>query len=119
MARVERIRAVKRALRKECKRRTDALARGIKRAGLFLQRQSQAIVPVDTGALRSSAFTRMMPIADPIIVVVGYTQNYAIYVHEDLWARHAPGRYAKYLEWPARVYRNDMRNIVEEEMRKS
>lgn len=118
MARIDNIRAVKRALRKECKRRTDALARGIYRAGLFLQRQSQLIVPVDTGALRSSAYTRRMPIADPIIVVVGYTQSYAIYVHENLWSWHAVGTYAKYLEYPARVFRNEMRAIVEQEMKK-
>lgn len=31
-------------------------------------------------------------------VVVGYTQNYAVYVHEDLNAKHKKGRTAKYLE---------------------
>lgn len=35
-------------------------------------------------------------------VIVGYTQNYAIYVHENLEARHAPGKQAKYLEGPAK-----------------
>ena len=34
-------------------------------------------------------------------VIVGYTQNYAIYVHEDLTAHHTVGQ-AKYLEQPAR-----------------
>jgi len=40
-------------------------------------------------------------------VVVGYTANYAIFVHEDLKARHAPGKQAKYLEQPARQLNND------------
>jgi hypothetical protein len=35
-----------------------------------------------------------------ITVVVGYTAAYAIYVHEDLKARHSPGKTAKYLEKP-------------------
>lgn len=36
--------------------------------------------------------------------VVGYTQTYAMIVHEDLDARHKPGKSAKYLEIPARTY---------------
>lgn len=35
--------------------------------------------------------------------VVGFSAPYAIYVHEDLEARHAPGKQAKFLETPARV----------------
>lgn len=35
-------------------------------------------------------------------VIVGYTQSYAVYVHENLDARHAVGQ-AKYLEQPARL----------------
>ena len=40
-------------------------------------------------------------------VVVGYATNYAIYVHENMKARHAPGKQAKYLEQPARQLNND------------
>jgi len=36
-----------------------------------------------------------------VTVVVGFTQNYAIYVHENLEARHRVGQ-AKFLEQPAR-----------------
>jgi len=39
-------------------------------------------------------------------VIVGYTANYALYVHEDMEARHAPGKQAKYLEQPARELNN-------------
>lgn len=38
-------------------------------------------------------------------VIVGYTQAYAIYVHEDMTARHPVGQ-AKYLEQPARELSN-------------
>lgn len=36
-----------------------------------------------------------------VSVIVGYTQSYAIYVHEDLEAQHPVGQ-AKFLEQPAR-----------------
>lgn len=38
-------------------------------------------------------------------VVVGYTQSYALYVHEDMEAHHPVGQ-AKYLEQPARELSN-------------
>lgn len=37
----------------------QTLLQGLLQAGLRLQRESQGIVPVDTGALRASAFTRI------------------------------------------------------------
>ena len=36
------------------------------------------------------------------VVVVGYTQAYALYVHENLEAKHKEGKQAKFLEAPAR-----------------
>ncbi len=39
-------------------------------------------------------------------VVVGYTQDYAVYVHENMGAYHAPPTQAKYLEQPARQLSN-------------
>lgn len=51
-------------------------------------------------------------------VEVGYTQHYAIYVHEDLEATHAPGKVAKYLENPAREFRQQiMKRIVNQTKR--
>jgi hypothetical protein len=37
------------------------LVQGLLLGGLFLQRESQKIVPVDTGNLKASAFTRIDP----------------------------------------------------------
>ena len=37
-----------------------------------------------------------------VSVVVGYTAAYAVYVHENLEARHKSGKQAKFLEQPAR-----------------
>lgn len=47
-----------------------------------------------------------------VSVVVGYTQRYAKWVHEDLNARHAPGKTAKYLEGPARRFAKELGEIT-------
>jgi hypothetical protein len=44
-------------------------------------------------------------------VVVGYTQHYAIYVHENLHAHHPVGQ-AKYLEQPAREMAPQLGQLV-------
>lgn len=44
---------------RETYRRTKDLVLSLTAGGLFLQRESQKLVPVDTGALRASAFTRV------------------------------------------------------------
>lgn len=36
-------------------------------------------------------------------VIVGYTQRYAVYVHEDMKARHKEGKTAKYLEKAVKI----------------
>lgn len=52
-------------------------------------------------------------------VVVGYTTSYAVYVHEDLVARHAYGTQAKFLEAPAIRMRNDrtLSDIINKKLR--
>lgn len=91
---------------------------GLKLAGLHLQRESQVIVPVDTGALKNSAYTRaeQTTLTEPPIVRVGYVQSYAVYVHEDLEARHAPGKTAKYLTRPAEEQKRVMIDIIKGEI---
>ena len=51
-------------------------------AGLMIQRESQLEVPVDTGNLKASAFTRYSNDGKIQRVQVGYTAAYALYVHE-------------------------------------
>jgi len=46
-------------------------------------------------------------------VIVGYTAEYAIYVHEDMFAHHPVGK-AKYLEDPLRANRKMLLNIVKQ-----
>lgn len=66
----------------------NGVARGLKKAGLFLQRESQGQVPVHLGPLKASAFTRAFGKGFKTDVVVGYTAKYAVFVHEDLEAAH-------------------------------
>jgi hypothetical protein len=84
------------------------MSKGLKRAGLFVQRESQKICPVDTGALRNSAFTRHTGQGADTVVEVGYTQNYAIFVHE---------RYTRFLTGPFRQNMDNIRRIVRESVR--
>ncbi len=49
----------------------------------------------------------------PKTVVVGFTQNYALYVHENLEAKHRVGQ-AKYLEQPARQNAPELGRIVKD-----
>lgn len=95
------------------------LERGLIKAGLFLQRESQLIVPIDTSNLKNSAFTRKKSGTSGLHteVRVGYTANYAIYVHEDLDAQHTPGKIAKYLERPAREKKPQLQRIIADELR--
>jgi hypothetical protein len=54
-----------------------------------------------------------------VSVVVGYTQSYAITVHEDLEAKHRPGKQAKYLEGPAREKAKEIADIIFSNYRKT
>lgn len=121
MARVVKIEGVRGILKnlRKAKSKSDAgLERGLVKAGLFLQRKSQEVVPIDTGALKGSAFTRKTGSSLDTEVIVGYTQDYAIFVHEDLEAQHAPGKIAKFLEVPARENNAKLLAIIKGELSK-
>jgi len=45
-------------------------------------------------------------------VLVGYTANYAIFVHENLEAAHKPGKIAKFLETPFRENQSRYAKII-------
>lgn len=104
------------ALEAKLKKNTDQIIKGLRkglfRAGLFIQRESQKLVPVDTGALRASANTRIEGTGAESEVIVSYSTDYGVYVHENLEARHKPGKTAKYLETPLREKRQRLEKIV-------
>ena len=66
---------------------------------------SQRLVPVELGTLKSSGAVTAPEIGlDSVEVTVGYggaASEYAIYVHEDMEARHDYPTQAKFLEQPA------------------
>lgn len=123
-ARVSGLRDVVSKRQREDPKIHKAWIRGLKKAGLFLQKESLKLVPVETGALKGSAFTSINKegrngVSD---VIVGYTASYAVYVHEDLTKAHGamynrkyrvkiaagllkkkkPNETAKFLEIPSR-----------------
>lgn len=51
-----------------------------------------------------------------VSVVVGYTQAYAVHVHENLEARHPVGQ-AKYLEQPARGLQRELAEQITAQVR--
>ncbi len=116
MAKIIRITGVNKVLknmRKATKGYAARAERGLKLAGTFVQGQSQKIVPVDTANLKGGAFTRNIGgkgfKAD---VIVGYVADYAVYVHENLDARHKKGKQAKYLESVVRKDRSEIFRII-------
>lgn len=56
---------------------------GLLAAGFLLQAESDRHVPVEHGFLKASSYTRKQ-IENPLKVEVGYSAQYAIYVHENL-----------------------------------
>ncbi len=116
MAKLVRITGMRRVIQKLKKAHKNAGGRfenGLKLAGLFVQRKSQEIVPVLTGNLKGGAFTRNIGGKDfDTDVIVGYVADYAVYVHEDLNAKHQPGKRAKFLEAAVREHKPEIFNII-------
>lgn len=91
----------------------SGVERGLMLAALRLQQESQSVVPVKTGNLRSSYRTTKTGSGFDTVVEGGYYGvNYAVKVHEDLEMKHAPGKQAKFLEEPARRLRGELVQIV-------
>ena len=109
---VEGLKRLKKALRSKEIQYHKGIERGLKRAGLLLQRFSQQIVPVDLSILKASANTRAEGVGIDTEVFVSYGTDYAVYVHEDLGAQHAAGTQAKYLSDPATKRRDELVAVV-------
>lgn len=90
--------------------------RGLKRCAALLLRESMKIVPVDTGFLRRSGSWSMVGKGLTAKAMVGYSAAYSIFVHENLEARHKPGKSAKFLEQPYRDLQPEFLRIMREEM---
>lgn len=138
MAQVAKIKGMEQFKKNLNRHRSDA-ARGfhvgLKKGGLLLQAESMKMVPVDTGNLKASAFTRASGTGFRTNVRVGYTAAYAVYVHEapmKLQGQRRKGKQAKgaywdpqgrasnkFLERPYREKRKEILNEVGSEMKKA
>ena len=118
MAKIVKITGVNRVLgrmRKATKGYASRAERGLKNAGLFVQSCSQRIVPVDLGNLKGTAATDNIGgkgFKTDIVVHYGAGADYAVYVHENLDARHKPGKQAKFLELVVRRERSEIFRII-------
>ena len=113
------------------------IARGLMKGGLYLQKKSQEITPVDLGPLYASAFTRNVGGSGfKTDIIVGYGAEgvgYAVFVHEDLDKLHGrkfnvkyakeiatgtmnnrgENQQAKFLERPAREEKKRIIKIIQ------
>lgn len=112
------VKEITRALKARKRAHAKGLRRGLFKAALFLLRESKILVPVDKSNLVNSGDVRVEGVGFDTAVIVFYTAEYAIYVHEDLEARHKPGTQAKFLEQPLREKRMRLAAIVVEEVEK-
>jgi hypothetical protein len=71
-------------------------ARGVLLAAEHVLAESRKRVPIDEGTLERSGAAVVDE--SELTAAVSYDTPYATRVHEDLRARHSPGRSAKYLE---------------------
>jgi len=118
---------------------SSGFRRGLIKAGLFLQWKSQAVVPVHLGNLKNTAGTRAIGSGWDSDVIVFYTSDYAVYVHERtdalhgkafnakhrkeianaktdaqkaVWFNRGVNQKAKFLEEPARDFRHKILRII-------
>jgi hypothetical protein len=88
--------------------------RGMKKAVNYLLRETKKVTPKKTGLLRSTGRAEVYTDDEDLIYgVISFYVYYAIFVHEDLYAFHAPGTYAKFLE---RTVRNRQHLTIAREM---
>lgn len=83
----------------------------IQEAGEVIE-ASKPLVPVDTGALKASDYITETEKG----VNFGYSEEYALVVHEDLSANHPVGQ-AKYLEIPYLQRKRKIREGVEKKVK--
>ena len=96
-------------LNKEIRGIEGRTAKGLREAARLVRRDAQKRVPVDTGKLKASAYTRMIKGSSGPGTEIGFTAAYAIFVHERMDLRHAVGT-AKFLQY---ALSNNTKEIVD------
>lgn len=80
--RVEGLDELNRALNRVARQSQAAARAGVTAAGVKIEGAAKSLTPVETGALRASAYTTPDPIG--IGVTVGFSAEYALTVHESV-----------------------------------
>jgi hypothetical protein len=93
-----------------------AAARGLALWTEAVLTESNAHVPIDEGTLERSGVAQVD--GGALEGAVDYDMPYAVRQHEDLEARHAPGRAAKYLENALNATRESGPRLVAAEIRR-
>jgi hypothetical protein len=112
MVKVVGVEEIKKKLREASVTMGFKIQRGQIKAGLFLQRESQKVVPIEFGVLMNSAGTKAIGASWFTDVIVYYTASYAVYVHERTELKHKKGKMAKFLETPMRENRDKILRII-------
>lgn len=92
----------------------EAASRGLKLAAEHVLKESRTEVPIQEGTLERSGVASV----DGLKAAVSYDTSYAQRVHEDMTARHDPGRKAKFLEDPLAREAQTCMEIIAAEVRK-
>lgn len=100
-----------------------ALKQALNEEGQIAFRNSQRLVPVDTGTLRRSGILLLAREKGSamIEVVMGYggaASAYALRQHENLSYRHKQGQQAKYLEEPVRARQEKLSQNIQRRMQR-
>ena len=98
MVKVKGMQTVLRNLKKHNVSMGVKLERGLIDGGKLLLRESLLIVPRQTSDLAGSSFIRSFLTGFETDVVVGFTANYAAFVHEDMDAAHGAAFNVKYAD---------------------
>jgi hypothetical protein len=94
---VEGLDKVQKEFNNRLKRIKNVTTKSLIDVAMKLKETSIPLAPIDTGNLRGSTYVN--PIS-PILVEMGYKEEYAIIQHENLDFNHPRGGQAKYLEQP-------------------
>ena len=84
-------------LNREISKIRGASRKGLLKASILIKERSMKKTPVDEGNLQASHYIKMRGDKNQPLAKIGCTAKYAIYVHENLEARHTNGE-AKFLE---------------------
>ncbi|MEV5567636.1 hypothetical protein AB0L54_32990 [Streptomyces sp. NPDC052196] len=95
----------------------QAAARGVLLAAEHTLAASRQRVPISEGTLERSGAASVD--TEQLTAAVSYDTPYAVRVHEDINARHLPGRSAKYLEGVLPEVAGDVQTIIGTQVRRA